>query len=107
LAILPLPCIKFSKILALEYDHLPATNYIWIMVVYDSSNILERKAAMALAKAASNYFYERCVVGKLDLSYPSNRQTFGEIVTSTPSLLIKFPQTDHKTIPTQGIGQIT
>ena len=29
--------------LAMEYDHLPATNYIWVIVAYNSSNIEERK----------------------------------------------------------------
>lgn len=64
---------------------------------------------MALAKAVSNYFYERCIVGKLDLSYPSNAATFANgthrsVVRDTPSLLIKFPQTDHQAVPVQNLA---
>ena len=33
-------------------------------------------ATKALAKMTSNYFYERCVVGLIDLAYPSNAATF-------------------------------
>jgi len=36
-------------------------------------------ATLALAKAASNYFYERCIVGKLDVGYPSNAATFDAV----------------------------
>ena len=43
----------------------------------------------------SEYYYERCGVGMLDLGYPSNFDTFGELV-STPGIILKLPNTVHK-----------
>ena len=54
----------------------------------------------------SNYFYERCLVGLIDLAYPSNAATFlnaelSERLSHTPSFLLKFPQTDHQVVINQ------
>ena len=40
------------------------------------------------AKSLARTFYERCGVGFLDMSYPSNRATFGKWIPSTPSVMI-------------------
>jgi len=88
---------------AMELDHLPATNYIWVILAFNSSEESQRKASMALAKAGANYFYERCVFGLLDMGYPSNVATFGHLVGEMPSLIIKFPQTDHLAVPRQDV----
>ena len=35
------------------------------------------------------YFYERCGVSSIDLAYPSNLDTFGDIIETTPAVLYK------------------
>ena len=49
-------------------------------------------------------FYERCGVGLLDLGYPSNRATFGKLVHSTPSLLMRLPGMHHKMFKSEDLN---
>ena len=57
--------------------------------------------AKALADMAAEYFYEYVMIGTIDMAYPSNRETFKSIVTNTPSIIIKYPHTDFKTLGPQ------
>jgi len=80
-------------------DQVPATDYIWLFVVYDSSRPRDEcKLAKALADIAAEYFYEYVMIGTIDMAYPSNRASFGPIVTEMPSLIVKFPHTDLKSL---------
>ena len=47
----------------------------------------ELKISARFENSLSEYFIQRCAVGSLDMSYPSNHDTFHHIVTSTPSIL--------------------
>lgn len=43
-----------------------------------------------LTKTISKFFYERCGVGHLDISYPSNKALFGSLLnTEVPRIIIK------------------
>ena len=41
-------------------------------------------------------YYERCGVGVLDLGYPSNHFTFGEVVEDTPMIIFRKPYAIHQ-----------
>ena len=41
-------------------------------------------------------YYERCGVGVLDLGYPSNHFTFGEVVEDTPMIIFRKPYAMHQ-----------
>ena len=95
-------------------DQVPATDYIWLFVVYDSSrpedeckrkfisccdsNLIFVTVAKALVDIAAEYFYEYVMIGTIDMAYPSNRASFGPIVTEMPSLIVKYPHTDLKSL---------
>jgi len=49
-----------------------------------------------LANAMSIHFYQRVTVGVLDLGYPSNSVTFGDLFDDSPALLIKHPGKIHQ-----------
>ena len=44
----------------------------------------------------SKYFYKRVGVAVLDLGYPSNFATFGDLFDELPALIIKHPNRVHK-----------
>lgn len=44
---------------------------------------------MDIAENLSEYFYERCAVGMLDMAYPSNKFSFGYLIEDMPMLLVK------------------
>ena len=77
-------------------DQTPATDYVWILVVYDSNRpksqcqckkvlIVFDETRLLVAKnlteLAAEFFYERVMIGTLDMAFPSNRETFQPIVT--------------------------
>ena len=55
-----------------------------------------RLAITKLGQAISDMFYERCGVGLLDIGYPSNKATFGKIVDSTPTVIMRFAEHHHE-----------
>ena len=44
----------------------------------------------------STHFFQRVTVGVLDLAYPSNSVTFGDLFDDSPSILIKHPGKIHQ-----------
>ena len=89
------------------------TPYCWAILAYDSNNDHNLKgqhwklkpsypylysilAINKLGNALSDVFYERCGVGLLDLGYPSNYATFGKIVESTPTVIMRFADHHHE-----------
>ena len=105
--------------MAMELDILPATSYVWIIIIYNSNlgwdtcqgELLEHSAwvndlsvTKELATAASDYFFEYGMIGTLDMAYPSNQATFGHLLNHNydiPSILIKYPHSDHKAVRKQ------
>lgn len=69
--------------------------YCWIILCYDSNSEHHPAAMVNLTAGLSEYFHQRCAIGSLDMSYPSNHDTFHNIVTSTPSILVKYAETIH------------
>jgi len=49
-----------------------------------------------LATELSKYFFKRVGVAVLDLGYPSNFATFGDLFDESPALLLKHPNRVHK-----------
>ena len=41
----------------------------------------------------SVYSYERCGVASVDMAYPLNRDLFGQLVSETPAVIFKDPNT--------------
>ena len=79
---------------------MPATNYVWLYLLYDSSKQSESRQDRihALAFALSDYFYEYVMIGTIDMAYPSNNRTFSHLlpnqnVAETPSLVVRYPET--------------
>lgn len=77
------------------YKYVDDSPYCWVMLAYDSdedvvSEILET------AQHLSDYFYERCAVGTLDMAYPSNKFTFGYLIEDMPMLLVKKAGRNNK-----------
>lgn len=74
-------------------------NQCWVMLVYSSEGyekktIEEKHALKSLFVGFNEVFFERCGVATVDLSYPSNRLTFGNLVKNeVPSALFKYPYT--------------
>ena len=76
-------------------DQTPATDYVWIFVVYDSNRpksqcqckrflvfcLCGLLVAKNLTELAAEYFYERVMIGTIDMAFSSNRETFQPIVT--------------------------
>lgn len=70
--------------------------FCWAILVYDSSKNGLYEEIIELAHAMSTHFYQRVTVGVLDLAYPSNHDTFGDLFQEVPSLLIKHPRKIHQ-----------
>lgn len=72
-----------------------AEPYCFVLLAYNSTkeDFHEMKF---LGTAMSAYFHERCAIGMLDMTYPSNNFTFFDIVESTPSFVVKRPHRQNK-----------
>lgn len=92
--------------MGIQIDVLPLTNYIWVILAYNSNESWEKCQLMKeLGMAMSEYFYEYAMIGTLDMAYPSNQATFGHLVKEYPTLIIKYPHSDHKAISYQNKHQ--
>jgi len=69
--------------------------YCFVLLAYDSAKD-DFEEMKFLGTAMSAYFHERCAIGMLDISYPSNAFTFSEIIPSTPSFVVKRPHRINK-----------
>jgi len=70
------------------YKYIDDSPYCWVMFAYDSDEDVASEI-YGLAVKLSEYFYERCSVGMLDMAYPSNKFTFGYLIEDMPMLLVK------------------
>ena len=67
--------------------------YCWVIFAYDSDEDVESEI-YPVAVDISEYFYERCAVGLLDMAYPSNKASFGYLIEDLPMLLVKHAGRD-------------
>ena len=56
--------------------------HCWVFLAYNSDDEEKYGELKELGKGMSEFFYERCGVGMLDLAYPSNFDTFGDLVST-------------------------
>ena len=71
-----------------KFEITPKSNSVALKFI-----ILETKE---LGNAISEHFFQRCGVAILDVGYPSNFATFGDLVEEVPALIIKNPKQIHK-----------
>jgi len=70
--------------------------HCWILMAYNSYEDDNLKRIKDLTEALVELYYERCGVGVLDLGYPSNHFTFGEVVEDTPMIIFRKPYAMHQ-----------
>lgn len=70
------------------YKYVDDSPYCWVMFAYDSDEDVQSEI-LDIAENLSEYFYERCAVGMLDMAYPSNKFSFGYLIEDMPMLLVK------------------
>jgi len=70
------------------YKYVDDSPYCWVIMAYDSDEDIGSEIH-AIAEKLSEYFYERCGVGMLDMAYPGNKFTFGYLIEDLPMILVK------------------
>ena len=64
------------------------TDYCWVIVPFNTEED-EIDEIYKFVTTISQYFRERCSVGTLDMAYPGNARTFGDVVDDYPMLLVR------------------
>lgn len=79
-------------------SHVDDSPYCWVLLAYHSTlDHALYKELLEFGKGLSEYYYERCGVGLLDLAYPSNRASFSEdVFKQSPCILLRYPQKSRK-----------
>merc|ERR1712110_585694 len=70
------------------YKTVDNTPYCWVFYPYHSEED-ELGPIYQFATHLSEFFYERCAVGTIDLAYPSNQFMFGYLIDDTPMLFVR------------------
>jgi len=79
------------------YNEVDDSPFTWAILVYNSNNNEFFDETEELACALSKHFRGRVAVGMLDLGYPSNFATFGDLFGhEVPAVLVKYPQKIHQ-----------
>jgi len=75
-------------------SHVDDTPYCWVIFAYHSTlDHALYKELLEFGKGISEYYYERCGVGLLDLAYPSNRASFSkDVFKQSPCILLRYPE---------------
>jgi len=70
--------------------------FCWAILVYNSNHDELFEETVELGNAIAAHFHSRVAVAMLDLGYPSNFATFGDLFSNdVPAILIKRPETIH------------
>jgi len=79
--------------IASALSHIDESPYCWVWLAYHTEhdkNIY--KELLELARGLETYFYGRCGVGLLDMSYPSNFHSFDEeVYKQSPCIVLRHP----------------
>ena len=70
------------------FNMLEQTEMCWVIVPYNSDED-EIEESHKFVSAVGQYFHERCGVSSLDMAYPGNARTFGNVVDDYPMLLVR------------------
>merc|ERR1712131_316866 len=95
--------IEKKDLTMLTVDRLPGIDQTfdcWVILAFDSSEL--QKSDLNLMDQILSQFNEKCQVGAIDLSFPSNRVAMRPVTTAGPSVIFRYPNsvmTDTKFHP--------
>jgi len=95
--------IEKKDLTMLTVDRLPGIDQTfdcWVILAFDSSEL--QKSDLNLMDQILSQFNEKCQVGAIDLSFPSNRIVMRPVTTAGPSVIFRYPNsvmTDTKFHP--------
>jgi len=87
----------------LTVDRLPGIDQTfdcWVILAFDSTEPMQ--SDLNLMDQILSHFNEKCQVGAIDLSFPSNRYVMRSVTTTGPSVIFRYPNsvmTDTKFHP--------
>lgn len=70
------------------YKFMEGSDFCWVLMFYNS-DVHSMEVYYTFAQNAAGYFKERCMVGTVNMAYPANRITFGDLVKEYPSMAIR------------------
>jgi len=80
-------------------------DFCWILFFYDSNNHKDETGLKSLFRTTNEMFYERCGVGTVDISFPSNHLMFSKTIKNMnyfgsknqfPFIIFKKPYVLHR-----------